>query len=205
MAQWVKNLTAVAWVTVEVQVQSPAHCSGLKDLALPQLWHRWQLQLKFNPGPENFCIPEAQLWRKEWKGNREFIVSRTALRMKQKENYLGWKQDDAGKNKEQLRTMERVTLWANHCWFYLVFFFLGPNLWPMRVPRLGVESELQLPAYPTATATWASRVWDLHHSSRQRGIPNPLRKARDRTCILMDTSWIHYCWAMTGTLAYGQI
>ena len=61
MAQWVKNLTAVAWVTVEVQVQSPAHCSGLKDLALPQLWHRWQLQLKFNPEPENFCIAEAQL------------------------------------------------------------------------------------------------------------------------------------------------
>ena len=32
-------------------------------------------------------------------------------------------------------------------------FFLGPHLWHMEVPSLGVESELQLPAYATATAT----------------------------------------------------
>ena len=30
MAQWIKNLTSVAQVAVEVQVQSPAQCSGLK-------------------------------------------------------------------------------------------------------------------------------------------------------------------------------
>ena len=30
------------------------------------------------------------------------------------------------------------------------FFFLGPLSWHMEVPRLGVESELQLPAYATA-------------------------------------------------------
>ena len=33
-AQWVKNLTAVAWVTAEAWVQSPVLCSGLKDSAL---------------------------------------------------------------------------------------------------------------------------------------------------------------------------
>ena len=33
------------------------------------------------------------------------------------------------------------------------FFFLGPHLRHMEVPRLGVESELQLLAYTTATAT----------------------------------------------------
>ena len=32
MVQWVKNLTAVAWVTVEARVQSPVRLSGLKDL-----------------------------------------------------------------------------------------------------------------------------------------------------------------------------
>ena len=32
VAQWVKNPTAVAWVTVEVQVHSLAQSSGLKDL-----------------------------------------------------------------------------------------------------------------------------------------------------------------------------
>ena len=40
MAPWVKNLTAAVWVTVEVQVQCLAQCSGLKDPALLQLWHR---------------------------------------------------------------------------------------------------------------------------------------------------------------------
>ena len=34
-AQWVKNLTAVAQVTVEARVQSLARRSGLKDLASP--------------------------------------------------------------------------------------------------------------------------------------------------------------------------
>ena len=34
--------------------------------------------------------------------------------------------------------------------YVFFFFFLGP--WHMEVPRLGEESELQLPAYATATA-----------------------------------------------------
>ena len=63
----------------------------------------------------------------------------------------------------------------------------------MEVPRLRVESELQLPAYTTATATQdLSRVCDLHHSSQQHRILNPLSKAMDRTHILMDTSWVPY-------------
>ena len=36
--------------------------------------------------------------------------------------------------------------------FSLSFVFLGPHPRHMEVPRLGVESELQLPAYATATA-----------------------------------------------------
>ena len=34
-----------------------------------------------------------------------------------------------------------------------LFFFLRSHLRHMEVPRLGVESELQLPAYTIATAT----------------------------------------------------
>ena len=37
MPQWVKNLTAVAWVASELWVQSLAWHSGLKDLALLHL------------------------------------------------------------------------------------------------------------------------------------------------------------------------
>ena len=56
--------------------------------------------------------------------------------------------------------------------------------------RLGVESELQLLAYATATATQdLNRACDLHRSSRQCSILNPPSGARDQTCILMDTGW----------------
>ena len=34
MVQWLKNVTAAAWVTAEVWVQSPAWHSALKDPAL---------------------------------------------------------------------------------------------------------------------------------------------------------------------------
>ena len=36
MAQWVKNLTAMAEVTVKVQVRFPTQRRGLKDPALPR-------------------------------------------------------------------------------------------------------------------------------------------------------------------------
>jgi len=55
----------------------------------------------------------------------------------------------------------------------------------MEVPRLGVQLELQLPAYATTTATQAPReVCDIHHSSQQRQILNPLSEARDQTLKL---------------------
>ena len=61
----------------------------------------------------------------------------------------------------------------------------------MEVPRLRVGLELQLLAYTTATATWdLSCVCDLHHSSRQHRIINPLIEARDGTSVLMDASQI---------------
>ena len=71
----------------------------------------------------------------------------------------------------------------------------------MEVPRLGNESELQLPAYTTATATRAPRdpirVCNLHHGSWQHRIPDGLSKARDPTHILMNTSRIRFHCATT--------
>ena len=84
--------------------------------------------------------------------------------------------------------------------FYFTFCFLGPHPWHMEVPRLGVKSELQLPAYTTATATSdPSHVWDLPHSLWQCQIPNPLSEAGDRTHNLMIPSWIRFCCAMMRT------
>ena len=89
--------------------------------------------------------------------------------------------------------------------FFPFSCFLGLHLQHMEVDRLGVKSELQLPAYTPATATPdLSLVCDLHHSSRQCRILNPLRKARDRTRNLMvpsrilqplrhdENSWDHF-------------
>ena len=43
--------------------------------------------------------------------------------------------------------------------FFVFFFFLGPRQRPLKVPRLGVKSERQLPAYTTTTATAASAAY----------------------------------------------
>jgi len=79
------------------------------------------------------------------------------------------------------------------------FFFSGLRLRHMEVPGLGVELELQLPAYTTATAMWdPSCICDLHHSSWQHQILNPPREARDHARILMDTSWVLNLWSHNG-------
>ena len=44
-----------------------------------------------------------------------------------------------------------------------------------------------------------SQVFDLHHSSWQHQILNPLSEARDGTHILMGTSWVHYRWVTVRT------
>ena len=57
-----------------------------------------------------------------------------------------------------------------------------------------------MPTEAIATATLnPSCICDLHHSSRQHRIPDPVSEARDRTRILLDTSRIHFHCATTGT------
>ena len=67
--------------------------------------------------------------------------------------------------------------------FFLSFFFLlflGLHSQLMDVPRLGVEWDLLLQAYTTAiTIQDPSHLFDLHHSSPQCWIPDPLSKVRN--------------------------
>ena len=80
---------------------------------------------------------------------------------------------------------------SSYILIFLFFVFFRPHLWHKEVPRLGVESELQLLAYDTAAATWdPSRICD---SSWQPWILSPLSEAMDQTLILMDPSRVHYC------------
>ena len=86
--------------------------------------------------------------------------------------------------------------------FYSIFFLciLGPCLWHLDVPRLGVKSKLQLLAWTTATATLdPSHVCNLHHSSWQHQITDPLSEARDWTCILTVTSRVCFYCTTIGT------
>ena len=81
---------------------------------------------------------------------------------------------------------------------FFFFFFLGLHLRDREVPRRGVKS--QLPAYTTATTIRdPSHLCDLHHSSRQRQILNPMSKARDQIHILTDASQICFHWATMGS------
>ena len=90
--------------------------------------------------------------------------------------------------------------------FCFLFCFLGPLLRHMEVLRLGVKSKLQLPAYATSTAMQdPSHVWDLHQSSLQCRILNPLGEARDWTSNLMDPSWICFRCTLMGTPKIGVL
>ena len=83
----------------------------------------------------------------------------------------------------------------------VLFAILGQHLWHIEVPRLGVESELQLLAY-TAAMQDLSRVCNLYYSSWQHQILDPLSEARDQTHEFMVPSWIRFCCATMGTPAF---
>jgi len=70
----------------------------------------------------------------------------------------------------------------------------------MKIPRLGVELELQLLAYTTATATWDTSY--LCCSLWQCWILNPPSEARGWTHILMDASWVRYHCTTMGALRF---
>ena len=81
---------------------------------------------------------------------------------------------------------------------FICLFVLGLHLQHMEVLRLGLELELQLLAYPKATATQdPSCACNLHHSSWHMG--SLTHWARDQICILMDNSWACFCCATMGT------
>ena len=70
---------------------------------------------------------------------------------------------------------------------FVLFCFLGPYLWRMKVPRVGVELELQLLAYAIAIAMPdMSCVCGLHHSAQQLQILNHW----GRPGIEPTSSWI---------------
>ena len=79
----------------------------------------------------------------------------------------------------------------NNAFFVFCLFLL--QVQHVEVPRLGVKLELQLLAYTTTAVTPdLSHICDLHHSSQQHQILNPLSETRDQSCVLMDTTWVYF-------------
>ena len=79
-------------------------------------------------------------------------------------------------------------------------FFLGLHLGMWKFLGQGSNWSCSCQPMPQAMATQdLSLICNLHHSSHQYQIPNPLSKAGDWTQILMDISWICFHWATTGT------
>ena len=71
---------------------------------------------------------------------------------------------------------------------YFFFPFRAPMAY--KVPRLGVKLKLQLLAYIIASATPdPCHICNLHHRLGCQTL-NPLSETRDKTQILMDTSWV---------------
>ena len=80
------------------------------------------------------------------------------------------------------------------CVCVCVCIFLGPHAWYTEVPRLGVKSEVSLPAYTTAIAMQDPiLICKLYHSFQKGWMFNPLSEAKDQTSILVDISWNHDC------------
>ena len=107
-----------------------------------------------------------------------------------------------GKNKLNFQSHCCQAWWLTKFFFFLFFFllFLGPHL----LAHGNSQARGWIGAVATATRD-PSGICDLHHSSRQGQILNPLSEARNRTCILMDTSLVHYLWAMTGTPWFAEV
>ena len=88
MVQWIKNPTVVAQITVDVRDPSPAQSRGLKDPALPQLWHRLPLQLGFNPWPRNLHMLWVQPFKKK-KKDVQSTINQKYSKIKNEKNILG--------------------------------------------------------------------------------------------------------------------
>ena len=77
---------------------------------------------------------------------------------------------------------------------------LGLNLQDMEVSRLGVNSELQLPAYAAATAKLDLTV-SLTYTTAPGNARSPTAEW-GQGLNLMDISWIRFCYTTMGIPAF---
>ena len=93
---------------------------------------------------------------------------------------------------------------ATHLNFFFFVFFRATSV-AYGVPRLGVESGLQLPPYTIATAMlYLNAVCDLHHSSQQCHDGNPCNSFFiPQTCVAC-LPCARRCWPLLVILCGGR-
>ena len=99
---------------------------------------------------------------------------------------------------EEERTDVKVGSWQISIWTQLsLVSFLGLYLWHMKVPRLGVNLELQLLAYTTAMP-WASSMTYIEACGNTRSLTHQVRPRIEPTSSWMPVGFLTL-WATTGT------
>ena len=135
----------------------------------------------------------VKAWWPEWGGGRAHSQALSFLSVSQFPSLLGllllfslisvsvFLYVSGVETRSLMRHLRALSSWASYFHFlsfFLSFFFcaiLAPHLQHMEVLRL----EPHLPAYSTATATPdLNRVCDLHYSSWQCWILNPLKRGQ---------------------------
>ena len=157
----------LAVMNLRLQVRSLASHSELRIWYCHDLWCRSQTQLGSR-------VAVTVVWASSCSSNQNLSLGTSICQ--------GFDpKKTKTKNTTHTRKCDKLTIDIENvasCWFF--FIFLGPYLWHMEVPRLRVESELQLLAYTTVTATWI-RVMSatLTTAHGNAGSFNPLGESRD--------------------------
>ena len=138
-------------------------CSLRMCLILKSLW--WELECKKRL---NAYAQSTTLCQQPLKGFQNHSYNHTFIL----QNVINWLTGHLHLSLINFRQLITGIIFIYN-FIYLFFIYLFILLFQGRissileVPRLGVEFQLQLPAYTTATAMWdLSRVCDLHYSSR---------------------------------------
>ena len=120
MVQWVKRLTAVAQVTVEVLIQSLAWCSGLRILAW-ELLYASSAAIKKNQ--TNSYVGDLIIQKKIQNETESLSMSKIIiLHLTNYSNGL----------------ISQSISFFSFLFFFVFLSFLGPHPQHMEVPRLGV-------------------------------------------------------------------
>ena len=125
----------------------------VKDPALLQLWRSLQLWLGFHPWPGNLDMPVGAAKKKSMCISYiKELLPKSLLK----------------------RFYQFLAININYKMYTLIFnsffVFLGPHLWPMELPRLGIKLGIE---YATEMPN-PSHVFILYHSSWQCWTLNPL-------------------------------